>query len=314
MTLNRRPVPKRPIKIGIQLPVVETDHEDAPRWTDILALARRAEELRFDSVWVPDHLLFRRPAASRRTHGIWEGWSLVAALAAATTRITVGTLVVCAPFRHPVELARMAATVDEISGGRLILGLGAGWHEPEFRAFGVPFDHRASRFEEALTVIHGLLRNGGIDFNGTYYQVRDTGAARLESHPVKVPIMVGTTGERMLRATARYADLWNTGLVTGHCGPEAIPPLRAKVDAACADVRRDPSSLGRTINPLVVLPLPGATPIPVGDEPLWGGPEKLAEAFRGFAREGICHLQLLLNPCTLPALEMVAEALEHLDD
>jgi alkanesulfonate monooxygenase SsuD/methylene tetrahydromethanopterin reductase-like flavin-dependent oxidoreductase (luciferase family) len=285
-------VAERPIKIGIQLPIVETDDQDAPRWSEILALARRAEEFGFDSVWLPDHLLFRRPGAIRPVHGIWEGWSLVAALAAATTRITIGTLVVCTVFRDPVELARMASTVDKISGGRLILGLGAGWHEPEFRAFGIPFDRRASRFEEALTIIHGLLKRSDL----------------------AIPLMVGTTGERMLRATARYADLWNTGLVTGRCGPSAVPPLRAKVDAACAEVGRDPASLGRTINPLVALSLPGASPISPDDEPLSGNPDELAEAFRGFAREGICHLQLLLNPCSLAGLEVVAGALERLDD
>jgi alkanesulfonate monooxygenase SsuD/methylene tetrahydromethanopterin reductase-like flavin-dependent oxidoreductase (luciferase family) len=280
----------RPMKIGVQLPVVEADRHGAPRWPDILALARRAEELGFDSIWVPDHLLFRRSGAAAHGQGVWEGWSLVAALAAATSRITIGTLVVCTAFRHPVLLARMAATVDEISGGRLILGLGAGWHEPEFRAFGFPFDRRVARFEEALAIVHGLVHRG------------------------RPPIMVGTTGERMLRATARYADLWNTGLVTGRCWPDAVPPLRAKVDAACLAVGRDPTTLGRTINPLVTLPLPGATPIPPGDEPLSGTPDELAAAFHAFAREGISHLQLLLNPCSLAALEALAPVLALLDD
>jgi alkanesulfonate monooxygenase SsuD/methylene tetrahydromethanopterin reductase-like flavin-dependent oxidoreductase (luciferase family) len=304
----------RPLKFGIQLPVVETDRHDAPRWSEILHLARRVEDLGVDSVWVPDHLLFRRPGAVRPTHGVWEGWSLVAALAAATGRITIGTLVVCTAFRHPALLARMAATVDEISGGRFILGLGAGWHEPEFQAFGLPVDHRASRFEEALAIVHGLLRNGVGEFNGTFYRVRDASLGRGAPSPTGLPIMVGTTGPRMLRATARYADLWNTGLVTGRCGPEAVPPLREMVDAACADIGRAPATLGRTINPLVAFSLPGATPIPPGTEPVTGSPEDVAEAFRGFAREGICHLQLLLNPCNLAALDELAAVLAILDE
>src|SRR5436309_8326662 len=164
----------RPIKLGLTLPQIEgMMHGETARWTDLLAMARRAEEVGFDSVWVVDHLLLHGVRQTRQREGLWECWTLLAALAAATERVELGPLVCCTGFRNPALLAKMADTVDEISGGRLILGLGAGWHEYEYNAFGYPFDHRVGRFEEALTIIHTLLREGKADFQGTYYQVRE---------------------------------------------------------------------------------------------------------------------------------------------
>src|SRR5918995_2574630 len=141
-------------------------------WSNLLDLARRAEDLGFDSLWVPDHFLLGSDNDSEPIGG-WECWSLLAALAATTTHVELGSLVGCTGYRNPALLAKIASTVDEISGGRLVLGLGAGWAESEFRAFGVPFDHRVSRFEEAIQIIAGLLRDGRVDFEGAYYQARD---------------------------------------------------------------------------------------------------------------------------------------------
>ena len=311
----------RPLKVGVYLPVLEARGSGHPadftrRWPDLLAMARRAEELGFDSLWLPDHLLFRWPG-EERAQGIWECWSLLAALAAATTRIELGTIVTCTGFRNPALLAKMADTVDEVSGGRLILGLGAGWYEPEYRAFGYPFDHRVDRFEEALTIIQALLREGHVDFAGTYYQARDCELRPRGPRPQGPPIMIGTTNPtgqprpRTLRLVAEHADLWNEWLVFWRSWPDAVPPLRAKVDAACVAAGRDPTTLGRTVAPLVNLP--GAGPTAPGEEPLVGSPEELAEAFRAFAREGIDHLQVLMNPNTEAALEALALTLERLD-
>ncbi|MGH2559196.1 MAG: LLM class flavin-dependent oxidoreductase, partial [Thermomicrobiales bacterium] len=163
---------RRPIKVGFFVPAQQGGMADgALRWADIRAMALRAEEIGFDSFWLPDHLITRHPG--QPTSGPWECWSLLCALAASTSKIELGTGVICTGFRNPALLAKMADTLDEISGGRLILGLGAGWHEPEFTAFGYPFDHRVGRFEEATQIITKLLRTGQVDFTGEYYTARE---------------------------------------------------------------------------------------------------------------------------------------------
>ena len=182
-----------------------------------------AEDVGFDSVWVTDHLLFRFPP--RDDQGLWECWSLLSALGAVTNRVEIGPLVSCTSYRNPALLAKIADTVDEISDGRLILGLGAGWHEPEYKSFGYPFDHRISRFEEALTIIHGLLRNGAIDFDGKYYQARDCELRPRGPRKNGPPILIGSTGERMLGLVAKYADHWNAW---GRNNPDEIPADRER--------------------------------------------------------------------------------------
>jgi alkanesulfonate monooxygenase SsuD/methylene tetrahydromethanopterin reductase-like flavin-dependent oxidoreductase (luciferase family) len=311
----------RPLQIGIILPTLEGRCSGHPadftrRWPDLLRMAKRAEALGIDSLWMSDHLLFRWPDQQGRAQGIWECWSLLAGLAAATERIGLGTVVSCTAFRNPALLAKMADTVDEISGGRLILGLGAGWHEPEFHAFGIPSDHRVSRFAEAATIICTLLREGRIDFEGTYYTVRECELRPRGPRPRGVPIMIGAgvpPGPRMLRLVAEHADLWNAYLVWGRSWPDAVPPLREQIDAACEAVGRDPTTLGRTVALLVNLPEAGAGPVRPEEAPLVGSPEALAATFRDFARAGIDHVQLLLNPNTLAGLEALAPTLELLD-
>src|SRR5690242_19737513 len=137
----------------------------------IRAVAQQAETDGFDSIWLADHLFYRNPG--QPTRGIWEGWTMLAALAEATQRVEIGTLVLCNSFRNPAILAKMATTVDEVSHGRLILGIGAGWNEPEYQAFGLPFDHRVDRFAEALQILRPLLREGHVDFMGHYYSARN---------------------------------------------------------------------------------------------------------------------------------------------
>ena len=154
------------LKVGVQLPEVEYE----PRWTALSAMARMAEDVGLDSVWVGDHYLYRDAVGAR---GPWEAWTQLAALAAVTSRVELGPLVAATAFHQPAVLAKLAATVDEISGGRLILGLGAGWNDVEFAAFGFPIEQRIARFEEAFTIIRTLLRDGRIDFAGRFYQARD---------------------------------------------------------------------------------------------------------------------------------------------
>jgi probable F420-dependent oxidoreductase len=291
----------RPLKVGLVVPINER-----VRWADMLAMARRAEEVGFDSLWVYDHFLYRTPGQPVR--GVWECWSVLAALAASTTRVELGPLVSCTGYRNPALLAKMADTVDEISGGRLVLGLGAGWNEPEYRAFGFPFDHRYSRFEEALTIIHGLLREGRVDFAGKYHQARECELRPRGPRPKGPPLLIGTMGERMLRLTARYGDRWNTG----HHPVADLPAVHAAVDAACAEVGRDPATLERSLELLVDLPGGPSRARRERPGPLAGTPDELAAESRAYAEAGIHHLQLSLSPPTVAGVEALAPVLERL--
>jgi alkanesulfonate monooxygenase SsuD/methylene tetrahydromethanopterin reductase-like flavin-dependent oxidoreductase (luciferase family) len=300
------------MKIGLFLtPWLEGGAGDVPRWADVLEKARLAEAVGFDSIWVSDHLLMRFPGETPR--GGWEGWSLVAALAVAVERVEIGTLVLCTAWRNPALLAKMASTVDEISDGRLILGLGAGWHEPEFRAFDFPFDNPISRFEEALAVVCPLLRAGRVDFSGRFYEARDCELRPRGRRPQGPPIMIGALANRsrLLRLTASYADMWNGWLPWADNRPPAIPSLRAAVDAACLAAGRDPVTLARSVTIQIDYPSGRPNHDP-SSRPLVGTPEELAEVLRGFAREGIDHLQVLLNPNTPPTIKAFAPVLKLL--
>jgi alkanesulfonate monooxygenase SsuD/methylene tetrahydromethanopterin reductase-like flavin-dependent oxidoreductase (luciferase family) len=236
----------------------------------------------------------------------------LAALAAATGHVGLGTLVACTGYRNPALLAKMADTVDEIGGGRLVLGLGAGDYEEEHQAFGFRWDHRVGRFAEALAIVAGLLRGGRVDFAGEYYAARDCELRPRGPRPHGPPLLIGALahGPRMLRLTAQYADLWNGWLTYGRSHPDAVPPLRAAVDAACAAVGRDPATLGRTVAVRAMLLGRAAFP---GEEPLSGTPAELAAALRAFASEGIAHVQVWPIPNTLDGVEAFAPVLELLD-
>ena len=304
------PTRTRPLKVGLLLPETEGQlNGGTARWADLLAMARTAEQMGFDSIWVTDHLIQRH--AGQAPRGPWECWSLLAALAAVTERAEIGTLVVCTGYRNPALLAKMADTVDEISGGRLILGLGAGWHEPEYRAFGYPFDHRVARFEEALTVIAGLLREGHVDFHGTYYEARDCELRPRGPRPNGPPLMIGSIGERMLGLTARHADAWNAWWDKTGNRAENIPALQDRIDAACREAGRDPATLERTV--AVMLEVGPHAPSTMSAVPLSGSSEELAAGLRAYADAGISHVQLWLEPNTLDGLAAFAPTLELLD-
>jgi alkanesulfonate monooxygenase SsuD/methylene tetrahydromethanopterin reductase-like flavin-dependent oxidoreductase (luciferase family) len=297
----------RPLKVGVVLAPFENRTDQAPGWTTLVAAARQAEAIGVDSLWIPDHLLFRHP--DQEPAGAWEAWSLLAALAAATTRVELGTFVLSATWRNPALLAKMAATVDEISGGRLVLGLGAGWHAPEFAAFGYPYNHRYARFAEALEIIHGLLRQGHVDVEGTYYAARDCELRPRGPRPQGPPIMIGTTGDKMLRLTARYADWWN---IDWRNQPADLPPYQAAVDAACAAVDRDPATLVRTAG--VMVDLPGSPARAVrASPPLGGTAEAIADGLRGHARAGIAHAMVWLNTMDEAGIAAFAPVLDTLD-
>nr|HET6901372.1 LLM class flavin-dependent oxidoreductase [Ktedonobacteraceae bacterium] len=289
----------RPLKVGINLPTTEgAIAGKTARWADLFAFAERAEALGFDSLWVSDHLLLRW---QEQTRGIWECWSLLAALAAVTHRVELGSLVACTAFRSPALLAKMADTIDEISGGRLIVGLGAGWDGPENQAFDINIDHRVDRFEEALQIVVPLLRTGQVDFAGKYYQARDCELRPRGPRPSGPPILIGAKGPRMVGLAATYADLWNAEGPLRR--PEEVSSRQAAGDAACLAVGRDPATLGRSASVVVNLPM----------EHGQGGREEIAQMLRNYAQEGLSHVQLWLMPNTIAAMEWFAPVLTLLD-
>jgi probable F420-dependent oxidoreductase len=297
------------VKLGIILPIAG-EEDDIARYAEIRDLALRAEAADLDSVWVFDHLLFR--SGDGATAGIWEAWSVLAALAEATERITLGTLVMCTGFRNPALLAKMADTLDEISGGRLILGLGAGWNDPEFEAFGMPNDHKVSRFEEALAIIVPLLREGRVDYRGSYYSAPECVLIPRGPRPGGPPILIGAAGPRMLGLTARWADAWNTcwlGL------PTKLPERRAELHEACAAAGRDPATLEVTVGVTVGVPDPNEPA--TDDEPadpdkvLTGTADEIAAGLRAYQAEGAGHLICSLAPGDRAALDRFLLAVER---
>lgn len=302
--------PGRPLGVGVQLPEVE---REVP-WPEYRAIARTAEAVGFDSLWVGDHLLYR--FADGSTRGPREVWTTLAALAEVTERVLLGPLVAATAFHAPPMLAKLAATVDDVSGGRLVLGLGAGWNETEFRAFGFPFDQRVARFEEAFTIIRTLLREGAIDFDGRYYQARD---CELRPRPYRAggpSLLLGSNGPRMLAIGAPHIDAWNSWYADYGNRPDGLGELRARVDEACRAAGRDPAAVERTV--AVLVRMPGGTGRVQGDAregppPLEGPPEVIAEGLRAFAAAGIGHVQLVVDPITESSVEALGRVLELLD-
>jgi alkanesulfonate monooxygenase SsuD/methylene tetrahydromethanopterin reductase-like flavin-dependent oxidoreductase (luciferase family) len=244
------------------------------------------------------------------------GWTLVAALGETTKRLQIGLLVTCTAFRNPALLAKIADTCDEISGGRLILGMGAGWCQREFDAFGYPFDHRVGRFAEAVDITSNLLRQGRYTYEGAYYQVQDCELRPRGPRPEGPPILVGSSskGERMMRLAARYADNWNRDFDA--VNPDEVPYSRedllrsqAKIDAACAEVGRDPATLARTCGVWVDLPSGPDR----GWDALSGTPEEMAAGLRTYAETGYSGVQIWLNQNDTAGIEAFAPVLEILD-
>jgi probable F420-dependent oxidoreductase len=294
------------MKIGLLVHTADDRMNKRVRpYQEIRAAALQAEADGFDSVWLCDHLLYR--TAGEPDRGIWECWTLLAALAEATQRVELGTLVLCNTFRHPAILAKMATALDEVSQGRLILGLGAGWNEPEYLAFGQPFDHRASRLDEAVQLLRPLLRDGHVDFAGHYYQALDCDDLPRGPRAGGPPLLLGGEGPRMLRLTAQYADLWNTGYLGQ---PETLAAPRSRIEAACREVGRDPRTLGVTA--LIGLWFPDLGPDKPAflDHPLTGTPAELAEAMRGYAALGVPHIMFQCEPHTPESLRRLTEAVQ----
>lgn len=298
---------RRPLKVGLFLPTFESAFtRNTPSWSELLAMAQYAEVAGFDSLNLGDHLLMRFDPDD--SMGVWESGSMVAAIAASTSSIQIGWLMACTAYRNPALLAKVAVTVDEISGGRFTLGLGAGWHEPEFRAFGYPFDHRVDRFEESIIVVTTLLREGRIDFEGTHHQMCGCELLPRGPRPDGPPIAIGAKGPRMLDLAARHADILDRDF--GAISHAELESWQARTDTACAAVGRDPATLERTA--AVAIDLPNANSA-MRQANLTGSPEELAESLRAIAAQGISHVHVWLEPGTMAGIEEFAATLEILD-
>ena len=228
------------MKIGVQLPEVEYEAS----WKDLAGMARLAEAVGLDSIWVGDHLLYDLPEGRR---GPWEAWSLLAAVAAVTERVELGPLVAALPFHNPAVLAKKAATVDEISGGRLTLGIGAGWNKVEFDAFGLPYERRIARFAEAFTIVRTLLSEGRIDFRGEFYNLIDCELLPRPSRPGGPPLLIGSSGPRMLAMTLPYVAAWNSWYTDFDNDPARVAALVETIDAACMAAGRRPEEVAKTV-------------------------------------------------------------------
>ena len=294
------------MKIGVVIMLVELrELGRALTFPEIRLTATRCEDLGFDSIWVYDHLLYRERKGV--TTGIWEGWSMLAALAACTQKVELGPLVACNSFRKPALLAKMAHTVDEISGGRLVLGIGAGWNQPEYDAFGIPFDHRVDRFEEALQIIGPLLKEGHVDFAGKYYTARDCEVVPRSPRPGGPPLMIGAAQPRMLRLVARHADWYNTCYMT--YPRSTVRPMRA-IRKACQEVGRDPHTLSLTF--LLSMAFPDL--LGWGQKKkrgvLSGSVEEIAAILVEYDALGVDHLMFHLLPSSPAAYEQLAQAVQ----
>lgn len=276
-----------------------------PSYREVRRMALQAERSGFDSIWLYDHLLYR--PQGEPTVGIWECWTILSALAEATERIEIGTLVLCNSFRNPAILAKMAHTVDEVSGGRLILGIGAGWNKPEYDAFGIPFDHRVDRFEEALQIIKPLLREGYVDFEGTYYQAKDCEISPRGPQTTGPPLLVGSFGPRMFRLTAKYADMWNTAYLSG--ANSLYEPL-TKMHAACQEVGRDPASLQITVTVALAFPDLGKPPAYM-ERYLSGSSEDIAKEIKEFENLGVSQLMFHCSPYTEEVMDRLVSSVEQ---
>jgi len=295
----------RPCKVGVQLPEVE---RFVP-WPEYADMAVLAEGVGYDSVWVGDHLIYDLPNGS--TRGPYEAWTTLAAIEAITERVEIGPLVASTSFHAPAMLAKQAATVDAISRGRLIVGLGAGWNRREFDAFGFPYDRRVSRFEEALAIIAPLLRTGQTTFHGHFYDVDN---CVLDPGPVRdagPPIMVGSNAPRMLSIALPVVDSWNVWWSSYENSVSRFAQIKAEVDAAMPEGRHVEATAA------VLVTLPGGQGRLMGDtydaRVAAVTPDGLADHVRGLADAGATHLQLVLDPITAETIDTIGTALADLD-
>lgn len=294
------------MKIGVVIQLVEiSDLGRALSWAEIKDTVLYVEDLGFDSIWVYDHLLYRTKKGE--TTGIWEGWSMLSAMAAITQKVELGTLVACNSFRNPAVLAKMAHTVDEISGGRLTLGIGAGWNQPEYEAFGIPFDHRVSRFEEAVQIIQPLVKTGKVDFAGKYYQSKDCEIKPTSPRTDGIPLMISAFGPRMMKIAAQYADLWNVCYMSI---PRSTEKLNRSFHKSCKSMGRELESIKQTYTVHLAYPDLLGWNQDKKRGILSGSIEEIAQTLIEYEQLGSTHLMFHLSPSTPEAYKRLARSVE----
>jgi alkanesulfonate monooxygenase SsuD/methylene tetrahydromethanopterin reductase-like flavin-dependent oxidoreductase (luciferase family) len=291
------------MKIGVMLPVGGNDGPTGgmPTWADTKAMAVAADEAGLDSVWLADHYFYKAP--DDKIYGMHESWTLLSAVAAVTERVEVGNMVLCSSFRDPGLTAKMAATLDLVSDGRLILGVGAGWHDPEYDAFGLPTDHRVGRFEEWLEIVARLLRHETVTFDGKYHHVKDLA---LEPPPARqIPILVAALRPRMLELTAKWADQWNTAW---------FGPVDDKLKGRIESMQVAQTAADRTVELTVGITVTDLEQAAVAEpeaNTLNGTVEDLAQSFKEYEALGVTHLIAGTEPMTPRSAERLAQA-KHL--
>ncbi len=287
------------MRIGYVLPMGDDTRPGVPATApEILGLADAVESAGFDSVWTFDHLLTQEDG--QPPAGTWEAWTTLTAIAARTRRVGLGVLVSCTGFREPIVTAKIAHTLHEISDGRLTLGLGAGWHEPEYTAYGIPFDHKVDRFAEAIEIIGALIRDGRSDFTGRYYRTVDAPLLPAVPGRTRPPILVGGRGPRMLSLIAAHADVWNAAWF-GVPG-EKFEAQRERMREACAAHGRDPQTLQVSVGVYVKEDGTDGPGVP-------GDRAALTDAIAAWRAAGVDEVLFWMDPPTLPRLETLASAM-----
>jgi alkanesulfonate monooxygenase SsuD/methylene tetrahydromethanopterin reductase-like flavin-dependent oxidoreductase (luciferase family) len=302
ITYTRRwPVTKHSTSFGMGIPVAEAKTgADSPHFADQLAIARNVAAAGFDSLWFADHFSFPSDTGRR---GSWDVYTLIAAIAASVPGVTVGPMVACTAYRNPGVIAKMTEMIQDISGGRFILGLGAGWQKDEYDQFGLPFEPRVTRFEEALTIIHGLLRDGEIDFQGKYVQANKAANLPRAASGPDTPILIGSTGDRMLGLLAKYGDAWNTGW---NADTDGLKAKAAKLDAACQAIGRDPETVVRTVSLGFAAEGFGGDPKTVFE----GSSEEKVTFLNEIAALGFSHIIVRLDPFTPETIAAFSPVIE----
>lgn len=302
----------RPMQIGVVLPMLQDPATGAkPEWPFIRGMALRAEKLGFDTAWVPDELLWE-PEEWPGPAGWWECVAMAGAVAASTSQIGVGTWVLSALHRNPALTAKAADTLDEISGGRFLLGFGSGHAGKQGTAFGYPPDHTIGRYEEAIQVLLPLLREGHVEFSGAYHSA-NTEQRPKGPRPGGIPIMLGGHKPRTMNLAVRHADIWSA-FATESSLPEAFEPMLRQLDAICAEQGRDPASLGRSIGVVLETTDDHTAEASGLGVPITGTVDEIAAVFRRYAELGVTRLEVMLWPNTMAALEAAAEILPLLED